>query len=329
MSKPFVEKLQEYYSNVSEALRNESAAASIFPNAGDIGTTRERIYVEFLRSCLPSACNVNLGGFLFNAEGDLSAQIDVIVTSDTCPQFNFNNRDGHGKTFSCIDGTLAVASLKSHLNRATLHEALDNLASLPSKQPLQAGMVSPLVSIPDYDDWPYKIVYAPDGVSLDTLEEALFDYVSRKRTRVFGLPNIIHVAGKYSFTRTGSKETELTDGETIPPHTFVSEADPSDAGALSRVVVDIQGNLIASRQILWNYRDLLGGFKIPIPGLSHVVTENADVYEERVAPGQPPSETIEQGTQVRILERYGEYVLIETESGERVQIEKEKLRPLR
>ena len=112
MSKPFFEKLQEYYSSVSEALRSQSAASSIFPNAGDIGTARERIYVEFLRSCLPSACNVSLGGFLFNAEGEVSNQIDVIVTSDTCPQFNFHNWDGQGKTFSCIDGTLAVAGLK-------------------------------------------------------------------------------------------------------------------------------------------------------------------------------------------------------------------------
>lgn len=329
MSRPFFEKLQDYYSNVSEALRSESAAASIFPNTGDIGTARERIYVEFLRSCLPSACNVNLGGFLFDAEGEMSAQIDVIVTSDTCPQFNFHNRDGHGKTFSCIDGTLAVASLKSQLNRATLHEALDNLASLPCKQTLQAGMVSSLASIPDYDDWPYKIVYAPDGVSLDTLEEALFDYMDQKQTRVFSSPNIIHVAGKYSITRTGSVETHFADGKVIPPHTFVSEADPSDAGALSRVVVDIQGHLLASRQILWDYRALLGGFEIPIPGLSHIVTETTAAYEERVTADQPPSGTIEQGTQVRILERYGEYVLIETESGEHVQVETEKLRPLR
>jgi len=326
MASPFHERLQAYFSDVSTALRSQSAAASIFPNTTDIGTSRERVYVELLRTCLPSACNVNLGGFLFDANGNESKQIDVIVTTDTCPQFNFHNRDGQGKTFSCIDGTLAVASLKSNLNRATLFEALDNLASLPQKQALQAGMVSPLISIPDYADWPYKIIYAPDGVELDTLESALFEYIASKPTRVYGSPNTIHVAGRYSITRTGPEERTLADGTCVKPFTWVSEVDSTDAGPLSRVMVDIHTNLVASRHIVWDYRQIVGGFKIPVPEISYVVIETTECYPEVSEAGQPPSGQLEAGMKVKIVEKYGEYCLVETGDGQRVQIPLGKLK---
>jgi len=326
MVSAFQERLQAYFSDVSTALRSQSAAASIFPNATDIGTSRERVYVEFLRTCLPSACNVNLGGFLFDADGNESKQIDVIVTTDTCPQFNFHNKDGQGKTFSCIDGTLAVASLKSNLNRATLHEALDNLASLPQKQPIQSGTVDPLLSIPDYADWPYKIIYAPDGVELNTLESALFDYIGSKPTRVYDSPNTIHVAGKYSITRTGPEQQLLADETCVEPFTWVSEGDPTDAGALSRVMVDIQSNLVASRHIVWDYRQILGGFRIPVPEYSYELVEATEYYPEIMAAGQPPSGQLQVGMRVRVLEKYGEYCLVETEDGQRVQILGRKLR---
>ena len=76
-------------------------------------------------------------------DGQESKQIDVIVTADVCPQFNFLNRDGQGPTFSCVDGTLAVASLKSNLDSTQLYNALDNLASIPPKLPLMVGCSPP------------------------------------------------------------------------------------------------------------------------------------------------------------------------------------------
>ena len=74
---------------------------------------RERIYAEFLRQHAPSKCNVFLGGFLFDDDGSESSQLDVIVTTDTAPRFDFHNPDGGGKSFSPVEGTLGVASIKS------------------------------------------------------------------------------------------------------------------------------------------------------------------------------------------------------------------------
>lgn len=164
MTKEFYRRLKDYYNDVGSVLREEASISSIFPNSTDVGMSRERIYAKFLESHLPNNCRVFLGGFLFNVEGIESKQIDLFVVSDSSLQFNFADRSSQGKTFACIDGTIAVASLKSNLNRSNLEEAMSNLASIPDKQPL-GQRANPFIKIPDYDDWPFKIIYAPNGVS--------------------------------------------------------------------------------------------------------------------------------------------------------------------
>lgn len=61
--KPFFERLKEYFDQVNAVLRGEASSASIFPNTSDIGLAREAIYAKFLKSHLPTNCNVLFGGF--------------------------------------------------------------------------------------------------------------------------------------------------------------------------------------------------------------------------------------------------------------------------
>lgn len=203
MAKPFYERLNSYFAQVGSVLRGEADAASIFLNTTDIGMSRERVYIDFLRTHLPSSCNVQFGGFLFGLDGHESKQIDVIVTADVCPQFNFANRGGQGKTFSCVDGTLAVASLKSNLDSTQLFDALDNVASTPSKSPLE-DRVLPWINVPDYPIWPFKIIYAPKGISLETIATSLFRYyLDHQEIPQTHRPNLIHVAGQGCIIRQG------------------------------------------------------------------------------------------------------------------------------
>jgi hypothetical protein len=100
------------------------------------------------------------------------------------------------KSFSCIDGTVAVASLKSNLDSPNLKDALSNIASIPYKQPL-GKRANPLFTIPSYDEWPFKIVYAPNGVSMATLCSSLNKfYEDNPLIPITKRPNLIHVAGK-------------------------------------------------------------------------------------------------------------------------------------
>jgi hypothetical protein len=324
--KPFFERLQDYFAAVSEALRRKSEAARVFPNVADVGSSRERLYAEFLRQSLPSACNVLSGGFLFNHEGVESGQMDVIVTADTCPQFNFLNEDRQGKTFSCIDGTLAVASLKSTLTKATLHEAIANLASLPPKRPLTKEMVNPKVIISEYDDWPYKIIFAPAGESSEKIWDALTAYFAKHRSLVVASPNLVHVAGKYSIFRTGTTPSQFVDGKVVPPFTWVEEADPTDASPFGRVIVEIQQRLSASRHILFDYNEVLSKFWLPPAAMEYVVKSAAEFYAEHLLEGQGPEGKLVVGQKVTLIHKQAEYWLVQLEDGRRVQVPKRSLR---
>lgn len=263
MAKPFFNRLKNYYSKVGSVLRGESEAASIFPNNPDNGMSRERVYAEFLRLHLPSSCNVLFGGFLFNLEGDESKQIDVIVTSDTCPQYNFHNRDGYGKSFACITGTLAVSSLKATLNSNELIDALDNIASLPSKEPLGAHQKPFMLNLSNYDDWPFKIIFASDGVSLETLTQTLNSYYQKNSSIPQShRPNLIHVAGKYNIVRVGNEGGRTRDGSLIPANTFWGQPDTTDVYGLIYAVNNIQIRCNAAKYLLFNYGGILDNIPI-------------------------------------------------------------------
>ncbi|HWG45971.1 MAG TPA: DUF6602 domain-containing protein [Gemmataceae bacterium] len=259
MAKQFYDRLKVYYLQVGAVLRGEAGAASVFPNTTDIGSSRERVYAEFLKTHLPSCCNVFFGGFVFNLAGDESKQVDVLVTSDVCPQFNFANPAGHGKTFACVEGLLASASIKSTLNSAELLDSLANIASLPSKDDL-GKRAMPLLQIGNYEDWPFKIIYASDGVSLETLLHTLNQfYQTNPHIPVTSRPNLIHVAGKYNVVKIGSGGGKTRDGTVLPEHTFHPHPDQTDVFALAYAVQNIQKNAAAARHVLFTYDAILDG----------------------------------------------------------------------
>lgn len=262
MPSPFFERLKIYFSKVGEVLKGEADAASIFPNPTDIGTSRERIYAEVLRHHLPKSCVVSLGGFLFDMEGNESKQIDLIMLNDMALQFNFHNPEGRGQSFACIDGCVAVASIKSRLNTNQLIDALDNIASLPNKADL-GDRKNPFVEIRNYDDWPYKIVYASDGFEIDKALKTINTFYEENKTVPNNKrPNIIHVCGKYNIIRVGKNAT-TRGGAEIAENTFWGHSDASDAYSLMYTISNIQNILLSSSQVFCNYADLIN--KLPFP----------------------------------------------------------------
>lgn len=260
MSKNFFLRLRNYYVKVAEVLRGEADAASVFPNPTDIGSSREKLYADFLRLHAPSKCNVFFGGFLFDDAGTESRQLDVIVTTDTTPRFDFHNRDGSGKSFSPVEGTLAVASIKSRLDKAQLENALLGIASIPQMRSLE-GRLNPLTHLSGYDDWPYKIIYATDGLQGETLVEHLYAFYDKHgNIPVTRRPNIIHVAGKYIIIRAiegmsvrdpSAGERELELGE------FMLVARDSDLQGILWVLDEIQKKASGSAHILYSYSDMI------------------------------------------------------------------------
>ena len=261
MAQDFFSRLRGYYLKVAEVLEGKADAANVFPNPSDTGGAREQVYAEFLRQHAPSKCNVFLGGFLFQDDGYESRQLDVIVTTDTAPLFHFHNPDGGGKSFSPVEGTLGVASIKSTLDKQQLFDALCGIASIPPTKSLD-GRVSPILKIQNYDDWPYKIIYANNGLKGETILQHVVDfYVGHPKIPVGRRPHIIHVAGKYAIFRAidgmnlMSAHSEQKNVLEIGSYVLITR-DP-DLHAMVWVLYSLQKNAFASTGILFDYSDLI------------------------------------------------------------------------
>lgn len=263
MPKDFYQRLRDYYQRVAEVLRGEAEAASVFPNSGNVGTARERLYERLLRFHAPSKCNVFLGGFLFDEHGNESKQLDVLVTTDTCPRFNFHNQDGSGPAFSPVEGTIAVASIKSTLDKKELEDSLEGLASIPATTSIAHRIPSDMF-LSGYDDWPFKIIYATRGIQLRTLLGHLVAYYESNPSIPYcRRPNLIHVAGQYTITRITpaiSAKDPLSgiEGE-IPIGTFMGSTIDPDLVGIALAVDFIQVRASASSHILFDYSFLLNG----------------------------------------------------------------------
>jgi hypothetical protein len=257
MSGPFFERLKEYYINIGKVLRGEAKAASIFPNTTDIGMSRERVYAEVLRLHLPSSCNVELGGFLFDHDGNESKQIDILITNESSLQFKFLNRGGSGKSFACIDGCIGIVSVKSKLDSTQLVDALHNFASIPNKQAL-VNRAIPFLNVNDYDEWPYKVIFASDGIEPSNILTSLITfYVSNPSIPLHKCPNLIHVSGKYVIVRTEKDGGVTRDGTSIAPNTFYAISDDTDVYGLFHTISRMQLIALSSKYILFVYNDLL------------------------------------------------------------------------
>jgi hypothetical protein len=151
-------RCNNYYLDVAKVLRDEASASSIFPNPVDKGASREKVYAEFLKQHAPSKCNVFFGGFVFDDNGNESKQLDIIITTDTTPRYNLKNKDGDGKSFSPIEGTLGIVSIKSKLDKKEIHDCLQGMASIPPMSKLD-GRVNPLLKITGYDELYPKVVF--------------------------------------------------------------------------------------------------------------------------------------------------------------------------
>jgi hypothetical protein len=255
MVQPFYQRLEAYFARVGAVLRGERESTSVFPNTSDVGLTREHLYARVLQQHVPASCNVDLGGFLFGQQGDESKQLDVILTDSTSLRFAFYGDGVSGKVFSCIDGCVAVAAVKSMLSSSELGDALEGFAALPEKQPLKDRIPFGM-NMPTFDDWPYKIVFAFDGVSGETLLETLAAfYLEHAEIPRWRRPNLIHIAGKYVAVRDDG--TGPADYRTGGPIGYHVREDNTDVAGLVAAIQNVQTNIQSSQHILTYYHGMI------------------------------------------------------------------------
>lgn len=261
MARPFYDRLREYYAAVASVLNGEAAAARIFPNSSDVGLTREAVYIKFLQQHAPKKCDIFLGGFLFHEDGSESKQLDIIVTSDTTPRFYMNFNESSSKAFSPVEGSIAVICVKSKIDKNELFDSLFNIASIPPMSDL-SGRVNQFINIKDYEDWPYKVIYANDGISAERLSEAIdIFYTENSNIPIHRRPNFIHVAGKYIALRgtdgifSYNPDTDKTEDLNKEKFLFIKK-DP-DIQGLAWIITEIQQKSVISTKINYSYNWLI------------------------------------------------------------------------
>ena len=259
MKRDVFDQLKNHYVDVAQELSSQARQAGLLSNPSGVGTEREEVYRTFLERHLPKMSDAFLGGYVFDLRGNASAQIDVIVTSGHTPRFRMSSGNRY---IAPLEGTIAVAEIKSHLNKGTLQEALENCASIPL-MPDSEGIVAPYLKLnkANWQDTPYKIVFAYDGIAASTISAHIEEfYDQRQEIPLARRPNIIHVLEKYMVMRIAPGMKVINPGG-VPDanQPEVGQYKPffkgSDASAMAWTLIALQEKTFTSNSLMYKYSD--------------------------------------------------------------------------
>ena len=250
--------LKEHFAFVARELSSQARQAGLFTNPTDVGTQREEVYRRFLERYLPKTCEVFLGGYVFDNEGNCSDQIDIIVTGSNGHRFRMSDGDRY---ISTLVGTIGMVEVKSKLDKNSIEEALRKCASIPP-MPDPKGIVSPTLNVgPDWwYDWPYKIIVAFDGIDPDTLCTHIANFYCRNPDIPDSRrPNLIHVLEKYVVARPTSNlnVVELGTGIIQPVSgSFFPMETGSDVSAMVITLLNLQEKVNTSNHLIYKHGEL-------------------------------------------------------------------------
>ena len=249
--------IEDHFKWVAEELHYLARQAGILTNPSGIGTEREEVYRRFLKRHVPKMCDVFLGGYVFDLQGKRSKQTDIIVTGGNTPRFRLS---GRSRFIAPLEGTIAVAEVKSRLDKNSLQEALENCMAIPP----MPGPESALPSFLSYEkeaweDRPFKVIFAFDGIERDSVAEHLGNFLKANRDRpTYRLPNIIHVLGKYTFRKIHTSQIRGSSSDKVIPditgayHGFLKNA---DVLAMMEILDAIHQGAFASNFLLNDYSE--------------------------------------------------------------------------
>lgn len=220
--------ISQYFNAISEHIAASYKLASISSHKPDIGANRELVVREFLQKHIPKRLTASLGGQVIGLDGSESRQIDILVSSDISIRFEQND-----KTFVTAESLASAISVKSRLDKPSLEDCLQNLASIPQID----GKVLSFLNL-DVNAFarftlmhPSLYVFAYEGMAVNTCLEHVTEYYAThpdipKNRYASG----IIVNGKY-LVRYCKAPASMANGQPIPGNTFVGQPFyPTDAG---------------------------------------------------------------------------------------------------
>ncbi len=209
--------LRDYFNSLALSLSAESASASLGGHRPDTGANRESLLIRILNNHLPERLRAIPGGTVVNLEGELSKQIDIIVKNDLFPKF-----EQHEKSCVLSESVAGVLSVKSHLDKASLEEAIENVASVPEFSDATLSLSNSSIVRADLaakfkTNWPLRAVFAYDSIDPDRVYKHSLAYFNANKDRTSKFPEMIVVNRRLCvrFLREGGT---LQDGTKLPPN---------------------------------------------------------------------------------------------------------------
>lgn len=174
----------------------------LIAHPGELGTDREEVVRSFLRAYLPKRFEVSTG-FVFDANGAVSKQIDVIIAdSHVCAHFE---TVGGTRYYPC-ESVVAVGQVKSSLtSKKKLRDALENLESVKQLDRSARGRAFDSrfnEVINQREDHLHQIFgflfVIGDAISDATIQELVLDHITPREAHLW--PNVILALDQYLVT---------------------------------------------------------------------------------------------------------------------------------
>ena len=262
MNPTVFDDLASYFVGLADELSATANQGSLAGNSSDIGTVREDAYREFLRRHVPGTTRVFRGGYVFNLNGERSRQLDVIISAATAPRIQLPKSQIE---IAPYEGTIAVAEVKSRLDKKALFDALEGCKSLPqlvAPQSVRAPYLK-LVTEEHWWDNPLKIIFAYEGIKAPRLISYVDEfYAANGNTPMACRPSLIHVLGQYVAVRIAGDLKEATvDGLAVDAQprkgSYVVYDLVPDVMALMHLLTKIQQLAFRANHMNWSYRPWL------------------------------------------------------------------------
>jgi hypothetical protein len=101
---------------------------TIFQQSGDVGDTREKVVLEYLRKVMPRKYGFQ-SGEVFDKDDKQSGQVDVIIYDNL---FSTVFSDGSDKVLAPVESTFGVISVKSKMGTRELDDAIAGVKKFDS-----------------------------------------------------------------------------------------------------------------------------------------------------------------------------------------------------
>lgn len=115
----------------------------------------------------------------------------------------------------------------------------------------------------DFENWPLKVLFACDGLSLKTIFGHLNAFYDEHSEIPYNRrPDLIHVLEKYYIWRPGSSPIKSREGKVIPAYTYTHSDKAVDIMSFIFAIHGIQLRAEASKFFVLRYHDFLN--RLPI-----------------------------------------------------------------